>query len=516
MALAVSDIVANAVTSAVFGTNTTKTFTLPTVGVSEGDIMYLVAGINIGGGDVADVLTTPAGWSLVGSSFAVPDTASTPRFYIFARAVPGGGLGSTVDITSSSSTNMSHGGVAFAVQGAELIPDVVGTPTAGTDTTINCPAVTASETGGLIIRVGGNDDDDQSSQPSMTSHSAVNFVQVGNTVQNGWNAYVWSALQPSTSVAASSASISNEQNAGQTFVIQEAASGVEILATSDALVLANIDPQVHQAPRVYLNTTETKSGANEMTVTSYNLAGTSITFTDPAGGLSGSLKLGVENIRSQTIGWIDVTVNTGAGQTIEAGLSLETDSALAVGIAKGKDAGLTVETDSALTADKLKEKAVGLNAENDSAFGAGKLKEKSVGLATETDSAFAVTVFGSKIIEVGLAVETTTAFAVDTAKLLTPGLVVETDLSLAVTKLKVKNVGLGLESDLSLVATAIRAVSVGLATESDVSLPTSHARTKEVGLAVEIDTAFLVVGQQTANDAPYQRTKLVSITYMIG
>jgi len=79
----------------------------------------------------------------------------------------------------------------------------------------------------------------------------------------------------------------------------------------DALVLTEQAATVQQAPRVYLNTTETKSGATEMTVTDYNTAGTSITFTDPSGAPTGSLKLGVENTRDQTIGWIDVTVTAG-------------------------------------------------------------------------------------------------------------------------------------------------------------------------------------------------------------
>ena len=70
-------------------------------------------------------------------------------------------------------------------------------------------------------------------------------------------------------------------------------------------------------PRVYLNTTETKSGATEMTVTAANAAGTSITFTDPAGAPTGSLKLGVERQDNDQIGWIDVTVNTAGADLIQ-------------------------------------------------------------------------------------------------------------------------------------------------------------------------------------------------------
>lgn len=67
------------------------------------------------------------------------------------------------------------------------------------------------------------------------------------------------------------------------------------------------------APRVYLNTSQTLSGATEMTVTAYNLAGTSITFSDPAGAPTGALFLGVENVNlgggDSNTGWIAVTVN---------------------------------------------------------------------------------------------------------------------------------------------------------------------------------------------------------------
>jgi len=63
-------------------------------------------------------------------------------------------------------------------------------------------------------------------------------------------------------------------------------------------------------PRVWLNATETKSGATEMTVTAWSHTGDSITFTDPVGAPTGSLFLGVENVRNNDIGWIAVTVGT--------------------------------------------------------------------------------------------------------------------------------------------------------------------------------------------------------------
>ena len=70
-------------------------------------------------------------------------------------------------------------------------------------------------------------------------------------------------------------------------------------------------PVLRPVPRVWLNTSQTKSGATEMTVTAFNEAGTSVTFTDPAGAPTGSLYLGVENTGTGDIGWIAVTVSAG-------------------------------------------------------------------------------------------------------------------------------------------------------------------------------------------------------------
>ena len=59
-------------------------------------------------------------------------------------------------------------------------------------------------------------------------------------------------------------------------------------------------------PRVWLNSTQSLSGATEMTVTAYS--DTEITFTDPSGPPTGSLFIGVERSDGQ-VGWLAVTVN---------------------------------------------------------------------------------------------------------------------------------------------------------------------------------------------------------------
>lgn len=80
--------------------------------------------------------------------------------------------------------------------------------------------------------------------------------------------------------------------------------------------------QAQFPPRVWLNTQQTKTGADEMTVTAYNEAGTSITFSDPPGGKTGSLFLGVED-NNGNLGWIAVTVNTAGVKTASGSVTLE-------------------------------------------------------------------------------------------------------------------------------------------------------------------------------------------------
>jgi len=67
-----------------------------------------------------------------------------------------------------------------------------------------------------------------------------------------------------------------------------------------------------KAPFVWLNSSPLLSGATKMTVTDFNQAGTSVTFTDPSGAPTGSLYLGVENRNAgggeSNTGWIAVTV----------------------------------------------------------------------------------------------------------------------------------------------------------------------------------------------------------------
>lgn len=125
-------------------------------------------------------------------------------------------------------------------------------------------------------------------------------------------------------------SISNVIAAGIAEVINTAdgAASISNITAAGLGVLeriANGGPSVSKAtaagnsfiwPKVYLNTTETLSGATEMSVVSVETDGTGITFNDDAGAPTGSLFLGVENRVNGDVGWIPVTVAAAIGPIV--------------------------------------------------------------------------------------------------------------------------------------------------------------------------------------------------------
>ena len=107
------------------------------------------------------------------------------------------------------------------------------------------------------------------------------------------------------------------------------ASGTPAIDSPTALGVAG-----SPAPKVWLNTTQVLAGATEMTVTSFNGAGTLITFTDPIGAPTGSLFLGVENKNAgggdSNTGWIAVTVNIAGLRTSNGTPSIDAITASGV------------------------------------------------------------------------------------------------------------------------------------------------------------------------------------------
>ena len=115
---------------------------------------------------------------------------------------------------------------------------------------------------------------------TTTGTSSTDAISVGLIATFMQDDGTWRAAgTPSIDQVTSSGNAKKKQTASGT-------PSIEAIASSSTTNLG---------PKVWLNSTATLSGATEMTVTSFNSAGTSITFTDPSGAPTGSLQLGVEN-----------------------------------------------------------------------------------------------------------------------------------------------------------------------------------------------------------------------------
>lgn len=111
-------------------------------------------------------------------------------------------------------------------------------------------------------------------------------------------------------------------NEGVTFIALnvdslQAASGTDALTAEDLESTSEVGaPALLMQPNVWLNSASTTSGADSMTVTAFS--GSEITFSDPAGGQTGSLVLGVENTGTGEFDWIAVTVSSGSTDNLTA------------------------------------------------------------------------------------------------------------------------------------------------------------------------------------------------------
>ncbi len=223
MPLALTDI--SAVVSSIDSTGTIKTVGLPqdTIGTTEGAVMFALISYNIGSSDATDNLITPTGWTKEG--FWLADaTSSTPGGFIYKRLVPAGGLGAEVDFDTTSSVNDVTMSKAFAVQNAEEDIGVIQTAV-GTSATLGFPAATAPNAGGLTIRMGVIDDNDDLTGPTLAGHTQLGDWQT-NSNANGASHGVWVQLQGSTSIPSADLTlVASEEWLGITFQIQEAGGG---------------------------------------------------------------------------------------------------------------------------------------------------------------------------------------------------------------------------------------------------------------------------------------------------
>lgn len=169
------------------------------------------------------------------------------------------------------------------------------------------------------------------------------------------------------------------------------------------------------------------------------------------------------------------------------GLSTETDSALALGVAR--PVGVATETDSALTLSSKVSLVVGLAAETDGALALGAKISKAAGVSAETNTARALGVARP----VGLSTSTNAALALGVAR--PAGLATETATALARSAIIRKQVGVANEADAALTLGAKLARAVGVSTEAETALPLSARISRLVGLAPEFDTALALAGR---------------------
>jgi hypothetical protein len=174
------------------------------------------------------------------------------------------------------------------------------------------------------------------------------------------------------------------------------------------------------------------------------------------------------------------------GRAVPAGSSVETDSALAPALTKQAAPGVTAETDSALARTLGRAVPAGLSMETDTALALALTSGLVPGVAEETDSALARTL--SRAVPAGLSAETDSALAPELTSGLVPGVAVESDSALARTLSKATSPGVAAETDVAKAPTfELRA---GVAVEDDAALPLDLSGGFAVGLASETDTAL--------------------------
>ena len=129
---------------------------------------------------------------------------------------------------------------------------------------------------------------------------------------------------------------------------------------------------------------------------------------------------------------------------------------------------------------------------------AGGTQELATGRADETDTALAVT--GVKLAASGLSSETDAAIALTGTKTRAVGLATETDAALALSATKIAAVGIANETDsaFALEIEGATELDTGLATETDVALAPTFAKVLAPGVAQETDAALAPTGTKVA------------------
>ena len=296
-----------ATTQSETATSTTHTATLPSH--SEGDLLVVSAFIT----RADTTMTINESYTALFAVQGITDTRSL-CFRAFAKVA---GASETAPVITAGVSTGSHIAFVTAFGGATDTVGDIQTSTAiaaGVDNDPNWASMTVDEDDSVAFRYAVASDDNQAvSEPSVPAgHTSRGFGEnSGGTA--GWG--LLSVDADTTTLSAATwtglwGSFAVDEVEGLVTIVIPPASGNDASGTP-SITKPTSGGASHIWPRVYLNTSQTKSGATEMTVTASNAAGTSATFTDPEGAPTGALFLGVERQSDDDIGWIAVTVNSG-------------------------------------------------------------------------------------------------------------------------------------------------------------------------------------------------------------
>ncbi len=189
-----------------------------------------------------------------------------------------------------------------------------------------------------------------------------------------------------------------------------------------------------------------------------------------------------------------LTAVAAGGSAAPTGLSVETDSALALAGVQIRATGLAAETDNSLALTGVAIRPTGLAAEADSALGLTALHIRATGLSVEVDSSLALT--GVSIRATGLAAETDSAFALAPLQLAPAGVAVEADSAFSLAALQIRAVGRSDENDSAFALTGGIAGGVGRADENDSALALAPVQIMAVGRADVQEVALALAGVQ--------------------
>ncbi len=295
--------------------------------VDTGATLLLVY-VGMEGNESIDEATNPPQWSLGGGEALtkISDSGSTGnnadcRSQWWGLVNPTAGAG-TVRLRSGSGNHNPMWGAAVNYLGTIAGSVAVAVNVLSTDNNTDATSTAVHGSAGTpssALIFGGHGQ----GQDMAPSSNATGFTEVFDTTTGGSNSADFACNISELLDAAPEAITVTWTVSDENCSIYLELRAKYIASGTPSITKATLSGAAHVWPRVYLNTTETKAGADEMTVTAANAAGTSITFDDPAGGKTGSLKLGVENA-FDLIGWIDVTVNAAGA----AGLPPQSQSVL--------------------------------------------------------------------------------------------------------------------------------------------------------------------------------------------